>query len=168
MNLRLADLSDLPELKLVYQKIISNMNKENIQIWDEIYPCSFFEEDIKKRRLYVLTENGEIASAFALCSSNSGTDYINWKDKADKALYIDRFGVNVNYLRRGVGSMMLKKAAELAKEEGANCLRLFVVDINKPAINLYIKNGFEKADGIYDEIIDDDLVLHQFGFEIRT
>lgn len=64
--------------------------------------------------------------------------------------------------------MMLKKAAELAKEEGANCLRLFVVDINKPAINLYIKNGFEKADGIYDEIIDDELVLHQFGFEIRT
>ena len=32
-------------------------------------------------------------------------------------------------------------------------------------INLYVKNGFKKADGVYDEVIDDDLVLHEFGFE---
>ena len=54
---------------------------------------------------------------------------------------------------------------ELAKEKGVEYLRLFVVDINKPAINLYIKNGFKKAEGIYDEIIDDNLTLHEYGFE---
>ncbi|EFC99841.1 hypothetical protein CLOSTHATH_01950 [Hungatella hathewayi DSM 13479] len=42
------------------------------------------------------------------------------------------------------------------------------MDINKPAIHLYMKNGFEQADGIYDEVIDDDLVLHEYGFEIKT
>lgn len=25
------------------------MNEQNIQIWDDIYPCEFFEEDIKKQ-----------------------------------------------------------------------------------------------------------------------
>lgn len=168
MNLRLANINDLPQLKDVFEKIIHNMNKNNIQIWDEIYPCEFFSDDIENNRLYVLVEDNEIVSAFALCDSNEGEDFVKWESKYDKALYIDRFGVNVNYARKGIGSIALKGAIELARDKGAKYLRLFVVDINKPAINLYIKNGFKKADGIYDEIIDDNLILHEFGYEIKT
>jgi ribosomal protein S18 acetylase RimI-like enzyme len=91
---------------------------------------------------------------------------VNWKDNAGKALYIDRLGVNVNYSRKGIGSYMLTKAREKAKTLGAEYLRLFVVDINKPAICLYIKNGFTKAMGVYEEIIGDDLVFHEYGYEI--
>ena len=80
-------------------------------------------------------------------------------------MYIDRLGVNVDYLKQGIGGIMLEKAVELAKENGVEYLRLFIVDINQPAINLYIKNGFKKAEGIYDEIIDDNLTLHEYGFE---
>lgn len=36
MNFRLANIYDLPKLKVVYGKTIDNMNKNNIQIWDEI------------------------------------------------------------------------------------------------------------------------------------
>jgi ribosomal protein S18 acetylase RimI-like enzyme len=61
---------------------------------------------------------------------------------------------------------MLAKAREVAKTLGAEYLRLFVVDINEPAIRLYTKNGFTKAMGVYDEVIDDDLVLHEYGYEI--
>ncbi|MBE6072724.1 MAG: GNAT family N-acetyltransferase [Clostridium butyricum] len=168
MHLRLANMDDLPQLKVVYREIINNMNNENIEIWDDIYPCEFFYNDIENNCLYVLVENDEIVSAFALCNSNAGADCVKWKNERDKVLYIDRFGVNVNYLRKGIGSIMLNKAISLAKEKGAEYLRLFVVDINEPAINLYIKNGFERAEGIYDEVIDDDFVLHEFGFEIKT
>ena len=42
MNLRLANINDLSKLKDVYRKIINNMNRNKIQIWDEIYPCEFF------------------------------------------------------------------------------------------------------------------------------
>ena len=31
-----------------------------------------------------------------------------------------------------------------------------------------MKNGLKKADGAYDEIIDDGLVLHELGFELKT
>lgn len=168
MNLRMANIDDLPQLKAVYGKIIDNMNKDNIHIWDEVYPCEFFYNDIENNRLYVLEENNEIVSAFALCNSNAGAEYVKWENKYDKALYIDRLGVNVNYSRKGIGSVMLNKAIVLARDKGAKYLRLFVVDVNKPAINLYIKNGFKMVDGIYDEIIDYDLVLHEFGFEIET
>jgi ribosomal protein S18 acetylase RimI-like enzyme len=92
---------------------------------------------------------------------------MKWKDAKSRAQYIDRFGVNVNYLRRGIGGMALKSAMELAKQKSADYLRLFVVDINKPAINLYIKHGFSQADGIYEERIED-FVLYEYGFEIKV
>lgn len=63
---------------------------------------------------------------------------------------------------------MLSKAKEVAKVLGAEYLRLFVVDINEPAIKLYIKNGFVKANGIYEEVFDDDFVLHEYGYEIEV
>ena len=47
MDLRLANMNDLPQLKEVYRNIIHNTNQNNIQIWDEIYPCEFFCDDIE-------------------------------------------------------------------------------------------------------------------------
>ena len=167
MFLRLANKEDLPQLKSIYKKIVNNMNNNNLQIWDDIYPCEFLSDDIEKERFYVLAENNEIIGAFALCDSNDGEDYIEWENKHAKALYIDRLGVNVDYLRKGIGSVMLNKAAALAKDKKAEYLRLFVVDENEPAISLYIKSGFKKAYGVYDEVIDYDVILHEYGFEIK-
>lgn len=167
MEFRLAAMQDLPQLKSVYKDIINHMNYNQIQIWDDIYPCDFFEEDIKNNRLYLLLNNADIVSAFALCDRNSGEDSIKWNFDCGKALYLDRLGVNVNYLRKGIGSLMLSKAKKTAKDLNAAYLRLFVVDINEPAIRLYIKNGFIKADGVYDEAVGDDFVLHEYGYEAK-
>ncbi|WMC93695.1 GNAT family N-acetyltransferase [Kineothrix sp. MB12-C1] len=168
MDLRLADINDLPKLKEMYGKIIDDMNRNDISIWDEIYPCTFFSDDIENNRLYLLVEEHDnIVAAFALCESHTGERYVKWENTHGKALYFDRFGVNVDYARRGIGSAVLKHAIALTKQKDAKYLRLFVVDINKPAINVYIKNGFKKVDGIYEERIDDDLILREYGFEIE-
>lgn len=166
MDFRLAAMHDLPQLKSMYTDIIRNMNQNQIQIWDEIYPCEFFSEDIRNNRLYVLLDHGEIISAFALCDTNPGEKSIDWTEERCRAVYLDRLGVNVNYSRRGIGSLMLEKAKETAKESGAGYLRLFVVDINQPAIQLYVKNGFIRKNGVYDEVIEDDFILHEYGYEV--
>jgi Acetyltransferases len=166
MDFRLAEMSDLPELKIMYKSIIDNMYKNNIHIWDEIYPCEFFQQDIKNNRLYILKKGSDIAAAFALSETNEGEQYLKWNDLKSKAFYIDRFGVNVNFLRLGLGELMLKNAAGIAKQKGARYLRLFVVDINKPAINLYSKCGFNRVDGAYEMNVDD-TILHEYGFEIE-
>ena len=167
MDLRLANINDLSKLKAVYANIIDNMNKNNVSIWDEVYPCEFFIDDIENNRLYVLVEeNDDIVAAFALCELNAGESYVKWENTHEKSLYLDRFGVNVDYSRQGIGSIMLKHAITLTKQKNIKYLRLFVVDINKPAINLYFKNGFRQADGIYEERIDDDFILREYGFEI--
>lgn len=165
MKFRLANIHDLPQIKTVYKEIIQDMYKKHITIWDEIYPCDYFEEDIKNNKMYVLSDNGIIVAGFVLYDNNPGSDKVKWKYNTGKVLYLDRLGVNVEYARKGVGSMMLKRAEETAKEQGADYIRMFVVDINLPAIKLYEKNDYTKAYGIYDEVIDDTLTLHEYGYE---
>lgn len=167
MNLRLANMSDLPQLKEVYKKIIENMYKNNIRIWNEFYPCEVFQDDIENNRLYILTNNNDIVASFALCDSNDGENHVKWKDKNGSALYIDRLGVNIEYARQGIGGTLIKNAIKLVRRKNIKYLRLFVVDINKPAINLYLKNGFRKVDGVYKEKIDDTYTLNEYGFEIE-
>lgn len=167
MNLRLSNLNDLPRLKAVYGNIIDNMNRNNIPIWDEIYPCEFFSKDIENNPLYLLVEKDDnIVGSFALCESNAGESCVKWENPNSKALYIERFGVNVDYSRQGIGSIMLEHAITLTKQMNVKYLRLFVININKPAINLYLKNGLRQVDGIYEETIDANITFHEYGFEI--
>lgn len=167
MDFRQAVMQDLPQLKDMYKRIIKDMNEQNIQIWDDIYPCEFFEDDIKNNQLYILLNNGEIVSAFVLSDTNSGETAVEWNNNHAKAVYIDRLGVNVKYSKKGIGSQMLDKAKEIAKTLNAEYLRLFVVDINIPAIQLYTKKEFIKVNGVYNEIFDDGFVLHEHGYEIK-
>lgn len=168
MEVRLADRNDLPQLKAVYKKIITHMNEQGIEIWDDIYPCEIFAQDIKNKRLYVLAEHNEIVAAFALCGTNEGEGFVKWEKQEGKAFYLDRLGVNPEYQRKGIGRAVLGKAAALAGVMGAEYLRLFVVDSNTPAIELYRKCGFRQAAGIYYEKIDQDFVLQELGFEMKT
>ncbi|MFR1906067.1 MAG: hypothetical protein ACLS28_10225 [Clostridium neonatale] len=39
------------------------MNSNNLEIWDDIYPCEFLKADIENNRLYILVKNNEIIGA---------------------------------------------------------------------------------------------------------
>ncbi len=165
MKLRLAEMADLPQLKEVFTEITAEMTHNCGQIWNNYYPCELFEEDIENKALYILEDNGTIASAFALYETNPAEEYIEWRDKTVKTLYIDRFGVNVNYQHRGIASLMLDKAVEIARSMNISYLRLFVVDRNIPAINLYEKNSFKRMAGVFNEDISEGVVYTEFGYE---
>lgn len=166
MNLRLTKSEDLIKIKEMYNKIIENMYKNNIKIWDEYYPCELFSNDIDNNNLYVIENDKDIVSAFVLCNSNKGENSLEFTE-CKNVYYIDRLGVNVNYLNQGIGKMTINKIIELAKLNKIDYLRLFVVDVNIPAINLYLKCGFKKIDGIYEEKIDKNLTLIEYGFELN-
>lgn len=167
MECRLARPEELPKIQEMYRTIIRKMEADGIPIWDEVYPCALFEEDIRARRLYLLLEDGDIAAACALCASNAGEEAVEWTDGRARALYLDRLGVHPARAGRGIGSRMLREAGAAAKALGAAYLRLFVVDRNVPAIRLYQRNGFRRGKGIYSEKIDGELVLREFPYEIK-
>lgn len=165
MEFRLAAASDLPQLKQVFARIADKLNRENGEIWDDYYPCELFAGDIENGRLYVLMDGETPVSAFALCDENAGSAHIQWAESGAKALYLDRFGVNVDYARKGLGSSMLRRAIDMAAQRGYDYLRLFVVDINRPAAAFYCKNGLRQAQGIYVEQFDDGFELREYGYE---
>ena len=147
LTFRAAAMQDLPQIKTVYRKIVHHMNAQRIEIWDERYPCDFLEEDIRNGRLYLLLHRLDIVSAFALCGENAGAAHIDWEHSGAKALYLDRFAVNVRFMGKGIGGYMLSQAC------------------NTPALRLYEKSGFVRRPGVYDEVIDETLVLHEYGYE---
>lgn len=165
MNFRLATPADLSKIKEMYTALINKMNKDGIEIWDDIYPCEFLGDDISNDRLFLLYDENAIIGAFALCESNNGEKQVKWEKQHAKAIYLDRLGVNIHFVKQGVATQLLYLAAKIAKEKGAEYLRLFVIDINTPAVNLYKKNGFTKAEGTYVEKIDETLSFVEYGFE---
>lgn len=167
MEVRLANLSDLSKLKSMYRQVVERMNRNHIEIWDDIYPIEFIHNDIEKKQFYVLVHHNDIVASFALSDSHEGEACVKWKETDKKAIYIDRFAVNIDYLRQGIGILALKHAMMIARQQGAQYLRLFVVESNRPAIHLYLKSGFQRVDGIYDEVIDEQLILHEYGYEMH-
>lgn len=167
MQFRLAKKQDLNKITNMYKDVVKNMNANGLQIWDETYPFSFFESDIQSKQLYVLEKDNKIISAVAMCDKHIGENVGKWENVNAKAFYLSRFAVNPDYLKQGIGSFMVIKIKEVAKELGAKYLRLFVVIINKRAIQFYEKNGFRKVEGILNTFLGDGSILHEFGYEME-
>ena len=168
MKTRLATTTDLPTLKTMYEKIVEKMNNDGICIWNEFYPYEEFEQDIKKKNLYVMTKQNNIIAAFGLYQKVCGSENFEWENTACDALYIARVGVNINNLRQGIGGEIIKQAKTIAKQHGAIYLRLNVVEINQPAIKLYQKNGFKQVNGTYKEFSPTlNKTLCEYGFELK-
>lgn len=153
MEFRKAFKSDLYQLNRVFSDIVHDLDDRNIHVWDEEYPFCSFPEDVEKGGLYVLYDNDKLVSAFAIYEENISAPYVNWQDNNAKALYVERLGVNTEYYRQGIAEFMMDRASDLVRGAGFEYLRLFVAEINLPAIAFYKKAGFVFADGVYvDEI----------------
>lgn len=167
MNLRTAQKSDLPQLKTVYTDIVEAMKCSGVDLWNEHYPYDAFPADIEKNRLWVLCDENIIAAAFAL-DSFADTGDIQWEVPEAPAAVLMRLGVNVNYQRQNLGKKCAELAGELARNNGCEFLRLFVVDYNTPAEQFYIRCGFTRAPGTHHEAVEGiEQGLIEYGYEIK-
>ena len=168
MKTRLATQDDLPELKIMFDEIVKKMNNDGICIWNEFYPYEEFADDIKNSNLYVITNQQKIIASFGLYPQMTSSENFNWEKTNCPVLYIARVVVNINNLRQGLGSKIIEQAKLIAKQQNVQYLRLNVVEINTPAKQLYIKNGFRQVNGIYKEFSPTlNKTLCEFGYELK-
>ena len=84
-----------------------------------------------------------------------------WDDMEDEAkageFYIDSLAVSLPYRNQGVGTALIEKAKEMAKEQGIGVVTLAVEPTN-PAKKLYKKLGFAYQRGI--EIFNEEYELY--------
>lgn len=165
VGIRLAAAEDLPRLREAYAVAVGRMQEAGIDIWNERYPYEAIVEDVACGRLYLMERDACIDAAFALLSASGGEQCIRWK-YGGRPLYLYRLAV-FGAPRTGLGIEAMQKAAEKAKQLGAQTLRLFVVDTNGPALSFYRKCGYEQAAGVYVDSVADGPLLREYGFEKR-
>lgn len=166
MEFRQAKQDDLLPLLRMYEKIIQKMNAEGIQSGMMYIPVRILREISKNRRFFVAQE-GDSLQRDLLCAIPT-TGRMQWIGQSRRPAPVTWIVWGQPGVRRaGRGGQMLSYAMALARQKGAAYLRLFVVDCNLPAIGLYRKSGFVQAGGVYEEQIDKDLSLREYGFEIR-
>ncbi len=167
MKFRQAHYEDLPALKSFFQSVVLDMNNSGISIWNEQYPYEVLTDDIELKWLY-LSEEDEITSVFAVCNERGEKEFVQWKEPDKKSVYIYRLAVNPKFSGKGIASEAIKFIENLARINNAEYIRLLVVDINTPAINLYLKNGFLKVDGVYHQEVEKGKPLTEFGYEKKV
>ena len=100
---------------------------------------------------FVAEEDGKILGAAVYFFA-----YYTW---VGKSLYLDDLYVKPEHRRKKVGSMLLEKVFELAKQEDCKRLRLQVLDWNKDAISFYEKH----AGAISNEWLNCDFDVDKIG-----
>lgn len=107
-----------------------------LSIATNLDPDAFYtrkEMDEKKDVFMLLSETNEIIGAVDL----------------DKSI-IDHLFVNVKYQNNGYGKKLLDFAISFMQKAGFEDITLYVADLNKKAIQLYLNNGFKCVNTVVD------------------
>ena len=100
---------------------------------------------IANDEMYTLAEGGRIAGMAAIVM-RQGRDYevVPWACRLanDEVATIHLLAVCPAFRGRALGSVILKQAAALARQNGKKALRLDMLESNLPARRMYEKSGF--------------------------
>lgn len=161
MRIERANSIDVNAMEEFYRDVTKHLEATiNYPGWVyDIYPIrEDAENNIQTETLYVVRDKDRIAGSFIMSHEcHEGYNDGDWSVKAEKDefLVIHTLCVHPDYLRHGLGKMMVEEAIRLAKEYGMKALRLDVYEGNEPAASLYERYGF-KACGRADMRISDD------------
>ncbi len=166
MLVRLINLEEINNVINLCNFVRDDLNKNNINIWDDDYPShDIFIEDIKNKRLWCIEENSEIIGLVTVIDNIY--DELSW-DGAENILsniknitnanevcnaysvsntnevcnvyFLSRLMINPNYQRKGYGTILLKN---IIKQNKNKTCCLLVSKINLKAILFYKNIGFK-------------------------
>lgn len=145
---RRAEPADLPALRVLYDEIIDAMDASrwHAQWRKDGYPTDDdFAEAIAQGWLYLAVCGGVLAAAAVFNHHyNAGYDAVPWQVQClpSQVLCIHTLGVSPRFQRRGIASAMVQHAMATARCQQCLCIRLDVIETNRPADLLYTSCGF--------------------------
>ena len=94
---------------------------------------------IDENNIILLSEDNQIINGIIICKIRNIENHINLKNA--KVLWISEICVNKEYRRNGIGSALIEKAKEIAKENNCVRLELNCWELNKDTIKFYESVG---------------------------
>ncbi|MBH1942583.1 GNAT family N-acetyltransferase [Mobilitalea sibirica] len=153
---QLANHDDIPEIVSIYYSLIGTPGCT----WNMDYPSKeTAENDINNDWLYTLKKHDKIIAVASIGDFNELRD-LHWKPK--KPCELARIGVNPEFQKQGIGTMLLQNIIKTAKEKGYDGIRMLVSKTNSAALALYDKNGFERCGEVFR--FDIDFYCYQITF----
>ena len=142
INIRPAKKGDylpLKNLMIQLQQHHINLRPDVYRLTDDFFTENTFDKLLAECNVLVaVDENGEIAGAVSYSIMDMKAAIIH----PFKSLWISDLIVSETHRGQGIGSMLMEKVKEVAKENGVDRVQLNVNALNSGAIKLYEKQGF--------------------------
>ena len=141
INIRKAEKSDYIQFKnlmVQLQQHHINLRPDVYRMSEDFFTEATFDKLLEECSVLVAEENSEIIGAVSYSIMDMKAAIIH----PFKSLWISDLVISENHRRQGIGSMLMEKVKETAKENGVDRIQLNVSSYNTDAVKLYEKMGF--------------------------
>jgi len=151
MNIRLAIISDLDDIKKIAEECAIDMANYSVFQWNEQYPSrEVFKKDIESDSLYVLEINKKVVGCIVLTDfKDSVYKDVKWLTKDSKNLYIHRLAVNPAFQKKGNGRKLMDFAESFAVENNFVSIRLDTFSLNHRNNKFYKSRGYTQLEDVF-------------------
>jgi ribosomal protein S18 acetylase RimI-like enzyme len=139
--------TDLPEVFALFRAAVSEMRRQGIDQWDEVYPSEAdLAGDIANGELWLLRRANRIAAAVVL-NEQQDSQYKNgrWQVTVEPIAVIHRLCVHPAEQGAGVATRVMTLAEQHLRDSGYRAIRLDTYPPNRPAVRLYERLGYRRA-----------------------
>lgn len=145
MNIRKAKIDDMEQIANILMQVSKLHSEYRPDIFKEkkMYEIIKWAEDILKddEKIVIIAESENKICGVAVCKIKIIKEHVNVKNS--KIFNIDELCVDADYRKKGIGSMLIQTAKEIARENQCNRLELNCWEFNKNAMDFYLKQGFK-------------------------
>lgn len=148
---RLAKISDLRDILNITRSCALDMERQGIFQWNEHYPNqAAFLEDIRRRELHVVEEDGKLRGAVVV-STLMDQEYepIPWLVPHGNSTYVHRLCVDPRHQGRGLARELMDFAEASSKQRGFASVRLDTFSQNKRNQAFYEQRGYQRLGNIH-------------------
>ncbi|WP_123040548.1 GNAT family N-acetyltransferase [Cohnella candidum] len=134
-------------------EVVAHLNKEVHDLHVSLYPAYFKEyhfETVNEffknamtnpRFLFYIIKDEDQYLGYAWIELREYTENVFMR--AYKSIFVHQLCISKRYQSRGLGSLLINKIDQIAKENGINKIELDFWADNKIAEQFYLKNGFK-------------------------
>lgn len=148
-GIRKSNTDDLESTLDLFIKVTDLMLEHGIDQWNYDYPNEdSIRKDIASGNHFVFSENGVVLGTILL-DVNQDEQYksIHWNTTNNNVLVIHRLGVLPKAQGKGIAKKLCRFAEDYARDNGYNVMRLDAYAGNTISNGLYIKLGYQRANG---------------------
>lgn len=147
MQVEKATNSNILEVMYLLQHCIEDFNDNSVYQWNASYPDYFkLLREVENESLFIIKSSGVCIGTITISKKQEPVfDKVEWKNKTDSYIVIQRIAVFPTWQKKGIGRKLIEFAELYAKENGLKSIRLDVASSSEHLIKLYESIGYDYA-----------------------